>query len=731
MCRRTIVAIACWVLADAVCGMEGWAPKFYNGHEGEGEVRLVADGYMGKDPALLIRHVSGQMKFGAEKKVSTALKGVVEWKVEADIRCGKKSIAAVAMEFFGKKDRSLGVKDGKGVCVQGWSRQTWRFVAPPDTVKASVHLLSLSKGPVLFAHVTISSAPGKETAELPLDVKALPAEWNRDWNGGQVRCMSFSDAPIPIAFHFKGEKSRLSRPAFELDVPDELELKDAFNTHFGYPGASRPVSRTAHLRDGVPYVRLRFEKLQAFTSLEPKFGFERKLAVVLGPKAGREDAEKTFAVYYRVADNARAGEEKAMELELRPMPKGLKQAKRFPVLICWKTCDRLFSDEGAFVKSLKAYEAAGLTCWRRYGVDGLLGPRVSVLEKRPCRWNFSAGFADVTRPKFLNSDSAEFKALDVRMDVKAGGGTTGRLCPEYVNGDPSFRKYLAETVVPSLLKRTGMQSGEMVTLDIEPWESYGYCLCDTCLKAFAEQAGLDHVPAAREIRKDRDDWALFRCRQSEKTIEMLSKAIKAYDPTLKVYDYDYIMDYGEPGWERRRRSCAKDAQMNEKWLDGHICSYYHRVGVASFRAIRNNVRNLKKPYIPMGAIEGGGTYLRQGEVMSPRDYRMLALAAFVNGCPGYGVFSGVHISGEHMLEMMRVQDEVARWEHLPWGRREGNIKIECASDQFEYASTVSDDGETVLALFNYDRKEPVSVRVGSRMIDVAPKDVVFAKSGAL
>ena len=109
MCRRTIVAIACWVLADAVCGMEGWAPKFYNGHEGEGEVRLVADGYMGKEPALLIRHVSGQMKFGAEKKVSTALKGVVEWKVEADIRCGKEGIADVAMEFFGTKDRSLGV----------------------------------------------------------------------------------------------------------------------------------------------------------------------------------------------------------------------------------------------------------------------------------------------------------------------------------------------------------------------------------------------------------------------------------------------------------------------------------------------------------------------------------------------------------------------------------------------------------------------------------------------
>ena len=211
-------------------------------------------------------------------------------------------------------------------------------------------------------------------------------------------------------------------------------------------------------------------------------------------------------------------------------------------------------------------------------------------------------------------------------------------------------------------------------------------------------------------------------------MEIVSRFIREYNPTLKCVDYDYILPYGdEAGMMAKRRACGKDTLENDKWLDGHLCSYYHTIDKAAFLAMRNNVRALKKFYVPMAALCGYGSYLRPGEVLNPSQIRQFALAAFVNGCPGYAFYSGVCYDGEVLLKMMEAQDEIARYEGLPWGKVDGKIEPTCSNRQFAFASTVRVDGTEVVALFNYEADETVRVSLAGQEFEIEPFGVRFVE----
>ena len=274
-----------------------------------------------------------------------------------------------------------------------------------------------------------------------------------------------------------------------------------------------------------------------------------------------------------------------------------------------------------------------------------------------------------------------------------------------------------------------MKDGDWVTMDMEPWQSGTYCFCEDCRKAFAAFAKLDHVPTMEEARGMRDAWAEFRVRHSAKSVEIIEKIVHKYNPTLKLVDYDYILEYGNPSNRALFiRGCAKDTLMNETWLDGHLCSYYHRIGRLSFEAMKNNVRHLKKFYVPMAGLSGYASWVRPGEVLNPRQIRQFALAAFVNGCPGYAFYSGNSFDGEVLFKMMEAQDLVARYEGLPWGKVDGRSVPMCADPNFVSASTVRPDGTEVVALFNYNEDESIRVTLAGQEHDVEPFGVKFVES---
>ena len=169
--------------------------------------------------------------------------------------------------------------------------------------------------------------------------------------------------------------------------------------------------------------------------------------------------------------------------------------------------------------------------------------------------------------------------------------------------------------------------------------------------------------------------------------------------------------------------------MNERWLDGHLCSYYHRIGKSAFEAMKNNVRNLKNPYYPMAGLSGYASWVRPGEVLNPRQIRQFALAAFVNGCPGYAFYPGNCFDGEVLLAMMQAQDVAARYEDLPWGKVDGKTVVAGPMDRMACASTVRPDGSEVVAVFNYDEMESIEAKVGEKTCTVPPFGVEFVEMG--
>ena len=710
------LAALCAAMLHAECA-DDWRDKFYDGLEAQGEVVRQPKGYRETEPAILLRHISGAKIFGAEKSLQTNLKGPVEWTVAAEVRGTGSAEAGMAMEFFNAQGRTLGIQQGEGVKASGaWARHEWTFTAPPTAVQAFLHILSLDAGPVSFARVSAVAAPGKETDEMPFAAYALPFTWNKDWNGGRFLFTSFAEAPQPMAFHFKGNRGKLKAPALEIDMPDNLEIRDAFTEHDEFWGPERPVSEQTHTRSGQTYRRIRYEGLRVFKIIQPEgYGWERKLALVPAPKKDTIWEDCTYRCYWRLCDGARTGKESAIDIRFVKLPVGLRSPKRFRV-ISWQSDDRLYSDNATFMAAAKAWEMAGLTTFvRRRGTFARGRELIDLLKARNSGWRFMFTFPDLWGIRFLASDTPEYKALNAPPATWTDGRESRKLCPDYFTKDSAFASYFRDRIVRARLEACGVESGDLIGFDFEPWSSGMYCMCDRCRAAFAKRQGLAAVPSAKDIVKMPDEWAAFRCDQTEASVAMICRAVREWNPNLTLADYDYYQAYGLPdrrGEKEFYRGCAKSSKQNEKWFDMHICSYYHIVDRRSFLAISNNTVHLEKPYLPLGAVGGYGGYLRAGEVRTPNQIRMLALAAAVHGCPGTGFYCGLHYDGEHLLALMKARDQIAAIERFPWGKRKGRLHVESASPELMHASCADAEGEAV-ALFNYDRRRPVRVRISA------------------
>ena len=727
---------------------DGWVPKFYPGLEAVGSVTTVPNAFKGKLPAMRCAWESGALKFGLEKEVTTEFSGWVDWTVEAYVKSeGDYGYAGAAMSFLdaGGKDAGTVSQLRPIVAKTGWKKVKWEFSSPKNVKRFFVQLLSLDKDPVQFAGVTVRSRQGIDKGEIPFEVRALPAEKNSWWNDDKVKTLNFSDAPIPTIFYMKGDKKGRDTLRFVIDIPAELEIKDAYCPNGTYCEAIRPLETSAFRTNDTDYVRYSFGQVKfflrkGFGSLNPTRYFIDEgtgIALVIGPKAGHEELAKAFPIYYRMTQGGKRGQEKTMHMAFRPLPKDLKQSKDFFVL-SWNNADRHFASDAAANAALNAYEAAGFRSFNRNSHGGAefatrRAELTALLEKRPTPYIFALHLGDVWHPTKMGFSPESAKAFGVRMSVSSDtryANFARGMCPEYFTKDAGLQARLREHV-RKVLSDYGAKDGDWVLFDMEPWHSSTYCHCDVCHQAFAAYAGLDHVPTAAETQSTkelREKWALFRCSHNAKSVDLLTTYIREYNPTLKCFDYDYVMPYGdEKGMMARRQSVGKDTLVNEQWLDGHLCSYYHKIDKESFDAIRNDTRHLKKIYVPMGANDGSGGYLQPTEVLSPRQVKQLAFAAFVHGCPGIAFYSGNTYDGAILLALMQAQDEIAKWEGLPWGKTEAKTVPTSASAKFACASTVKPDGKEVFALFNYDSEESIRVDLAGTACELKPYETRFVE----
>ena len=700
--------VACMAVASALAA--DWTPKFYEGLEANGTVTTVPNGCRGNVACLELKHLSGGYKFGAEMTVESGMTGPVDWTVSVDVACFDGGEAQVGMEFFSADGKLIAAKLGATTKVTDWTRREWKFHANAKVAKATVQLLSLAAGGVRFANVKATPVAGADT-EIALDVRCYPAGVTSDWNDGKAVFNTFADAPLPLTFHFKGDLGQLKAPAFELDLPAELTVTDAFTAHSECHRAEVPAV-TDVTRDGRAYRRFRFTKTNFFRILQTGYGWGRQVVVLVEPKAGTKTPAK-FPVYYRVADGDRSGEEHPLEMSFSKLPTHFRQPKSFPVH-CWEDLDRWSTKDDVLSRMARAYEAAGCVSLSRPSPKFARGQEiVRLLQNRKTGWFFPHGYADLWYERFLGGGEA-FKALRPRRVLDDSGKEQEKVCPDFFNNDPGFRAFYEKRLTDGL-KDLGLQDGDWITLDFEPWGAAHYCVCPVCLKKFAEFAGLSEPPPVKEISdksKYLGKWAQFRYGQCEDTIRLTSEIIHKVNPKLIVCDYDYIQMYGTGTEYLFYRGCAKDTKRNEKWFDQHCCSYYHVHDKKAFEAIRNNTRTLTKPYIPVASNDGSGSYLSKAEVRHPRQIRQLALAAFVHGCPGFSFYSGAHFDGAQLFAMMKARDEIAALEDLPWGKAEGALKAEASDDQLVFATTAK-DGRELIALFNYNRKAAVTALVKS------------------
>lgn len=690
--------------------VDEWRPKTYAGLEASGTVKVVPMGYKGLEDCLELRHQSGGFKFGAEKSVKPAVPGPSDWTVSVELACFGGGEAQVGMEFYSADGKLLSSSLGETARDSDWTKREWKFHADGNVSSAKIQLLSVAAGGVRYAKVKAMSAAAAAAAEIPLAVRCNPVLCTADWNGGKAVFNTFSDAPLPLSFHFKGERAKLVEPAFEIDLPAEFAISDAFTPHQEYYRAETPSVADVQ-RDGRAYRRHRFTRARCFDILKPSFGWARQIVIVVEPRDGKSFPAR-FPVYYRAADAGRQGAERMLEMSVTKMPKNIRHPKCFPVL-SWEDFDRFCSKDDVFLRMIRAYEAAGCVSLRRPIPKFKRGHElVKILKKRGTGWFFPFGFNDLSEERVVRRGG--YENLKVRRAVYGDGAEHEMLCPEYFNNDPDFRAYCEKFIVDGL-RSAGVEDGDWITLDYEPWQSRNYCVCKTCLRKFAEFAGLPEPPSAADVADPGrllDKWAQFRIRHCEEMIRSTSEIIHRYNPKLKVCDYDYIQLYGSGKEHLFYRNCAKDTRRNEKWFDMHLCSYYHVHDKAAFEAIRNNTRVLKKSYVPVGSSDGAGGYLGKDEVRHPRQLRQLALAAFVHGCPGLAFYAGVYYDGAQLYALMKARDEIAALEDLPWGKAEGALRAESSDGQFAFATTAK-DGREVVALFNYSGKSAVTARVSS------------------
>jgi len=702
-----LVGVACSTFAGE------WREKFYDGLEAQGEVREIADGYRGKDSAVAFKHISGAKIFGAEKQLETTLKGVVDWTVSAEVKGNGAAEAGVAMEFFNAEGRSLGIVQGEGVkATAEWTPHTWKFMSPAAAKTSWLHILSLDAGTVAFAQVAVSSAQGNASSSLPFKAVALPFSWNKDWNGGRYLFTSFAESPQPMSFHFKGDRSKLQTPAFELDIPDDLEIRDCFTEHAEFWGPEKPVSEVVHVRNGISYRRLRYENVRVFRILDPSgYAWERKLTLVPAPKDKAEWKDRTYRCYWRLGDKTRMEPESAIDIRFVSLPTGLRTPKKFAGL-SWQSDDRLYSDDATFLAAAKAWEMSGLNTFVRTRDSFKRGQElIALLKSRPVKWRFTAIFPDMWGARFLSPDSDGYKALNPPLSVFDDGRQAKKLCPQYFNTDPGFKAYYQQHIVKDRLASFNPEDDDAICFDFEPWSSSHHCFCDRCVTAFMKRQGLSQRPSIKEIQqKYLNEWAAFRCDQTEASVALFCQAVREFNPRLTIADYDYIQMYGTKDEKVFYTGCAKNSRQDEKWFDIHVCSYYHALDRKAFLAISNNTEVLEKPYLPLGAVGGYGDYLRAGEVRTPKQIRMLALASAVHGCPGVGFYSGIHYDGEILLALMKARDEIASVEAFPWGKPAGVIRAVSENPEFVY-KTCAVDGYEVVALFNYDKKNAATVRL--------------------
>lgn len=617
----------------------------------------------------------------------------------------------------------LGVDNAVSTAVSGSTWQPVSVVFNADNKSGNnLFCWNIGQGSVEFKNLEVCATAQQSEKKFPLEALVMPVENTVVWSG-KPQVNSFEDAPVPVTFEFKRD-APFKQGRLVVELPEALQITSAYNYHPSLAHQEIPAVSTIS-RQGTGWRQYTFANPHIFNILQDKYAWGRKLVMAIEPAA--PVTQKSFTVFWHLEADGQAAPEQAFTFNLLPPLKKHAMPKKFPVF-CWSMHDFCFADAGVTERMAGNFERAGINTRPRILMDSKEYRNIDKLVTAR-GWKLFVPNSDYADIKFCGLQKSPVLAKAKFVQYDTGKISSSQLCPAWFNTDPDFRKYLTG-FLQDRYRKSGVTNGDIIIYDIEPWQPMTWCFCADCRSDFARRNKLSVTPSVTEILdKYAEKWSVFRCQQTAETTKLHTEIFKNLYPASPVFDYDYAIDFSKPDFKDYFRKVAKDSQLNEQYFDGHISSYYHYLDQQAFDLIDINVKNLKKDYYVICAIDKLG-YLSKQKALSPDRLRMLLLASAINGAAGFAIFPGEHIDGSYLTMFNGTMHDIAEIEAiLSSGRRiEKDITVKpfisAASlkhdagrqapgdDFFRFRASRLND-QTLISLFNYDPVNALSVNIDS------------------
>ncbi|MFA7230657.1 MAG: hypothetical protein WC071_05255 [Victivallaceae bacterium] len=675
---------------DSLTGLpSGWEKADAPGYETVHNVKVIS----GKPNILRINWESGGAKCGVSPLTGEKL-SPGKYVFRGQCRTLKDSQAA------------LGVDNVVSSAVSGSAWQPVSVVFNTDA-KSGFNLFcwNIGQGSVEFKNLEVCATVQQSEEKFPLEALVMPVENTVIWSG-TPQVNSFEDAPAPVAFEFKRDAA-FKQGKLVIELPEALQITEAYNFYPSIMQKEIPVV-TPISRQGISSRRYVFTNPRIFKMLQDKYVWARKLVMAI--EVEKPSSQKSFPIFWHLEADGKSAPEQNFTFNVLPALKKYAMPKNFPVF-CWSMKDFAFSDAGVTDRLAENFERAGIKTRPRILMDSKEYRNVDKLvEARG--WKLFVPNSDYADIKFCGLQKSPMLAKAKLVQYNTGKVNPNHLCPTWFNTNQEFKEYLTG-FLHDKYQKCGVTDGDSIFYDIEPWAPMTWCFCEDCRCDFAKKNNLASVPSATEILdKYADKWSEFRCQQTAETTKLHTEIFKKLYPSSAVWDYDYSIDFSKPDFKEYFRKVAKDSQLNEQYFDAHISSYYHYLDEQAFDRIDTNVKNLKKDYYVICAIDKLG-YLSKPKVLSPARLRMLLLATAVNGGKGFAIFPGEHIDGSYLEMFNRTLHEIAEVEDiLSTGKRvEQDIKVKLddsnAAETFRLRAQRLNN-KLLVSLFNYSTKSLVA-----------------------
>lgn len=684
----------------------GWRKNHVDGYENVSSIQVKA-------PEVRIKWQSGGAKFGiAAATIANLQPGHYQFRAECRTSAGSEA------QLSAGNEQSETVKS-----------ETWKTIAIIFQVKSSeipqFICWNLGPGTVHYRNFSLKAVVDNANTAFPIQAEVMPVAITKVWKG-EEEFYTFPDTPLPLSFLFKGDLRSFKKGALVLDLPAELYIAEAYNTHTNLTQCEIPVT-TPVLRHGKKFIRYTYNNPQVFKIMQRDDAWERSLALLILPQK-KNPPQKTFTVYWYLTADNRKSPEKSFQLHLLPAMKKTEKPENF-FIWNWNQLDINFPTRTLREKVFRGMEKAGMSYRKRNTVPAYKRIDKELQERG---WKFFVTEPDYYHIKFFGIANSPFQAKIPRVKSSNGMINKQKICPSYFNTDLEFRKELYGCL-EAKSRLCGMKNNDPIVFDIEPWQPMEWCFCKACRKDFSEKFHLGHSLSAQEIiTKYPVQWSAFRCCQTADTIKIIADFFRKKYPQSKIYDYDYVVDFRKTDYRSFYRSVAKDPQLNEAHFDGHFASYYHLTDKNACDLIDVNIRNLKKIYHTVAALDRPG-YLNRHEVLSPARMRMLLLASVASGARGIAIYPGQYFDGLYMkmfnqtmplvaeLEKQirhatRIDDKIAA-EALPYvrqtigtGKKIKTIQRPNWKEFFAYRAYKNNE-DIILSLFNYNPVQILFVKL--------------------